>query len=244
MPILNETKAALIKRACERDFDDPEARGARAIMAMQTAFPEAMVEDFELIVSAQFGLPDPDDEHVIAAAVKTQAQALVTENLKDLPADILGKLNIEARTADDFIADTIALDEGRAIAAIRKMRERLKRPEMSPEEFLRAMEANGLLEQLRSSLPTSAQSEGSLPTSPTLPGHSSAYLRSSRAGQQLSLAVCGSWAGRRCAVGLNSWQLTRGRRILAPHRNGEPINVRSPCPLPEPRRLLHRPQGI
>ena len=47
---------------------------------MQTAFPEAMVEDFKLIGSAQFGLPDPGDEHVIAAAVKTQAQALVTEN--------------------------------------------------------------------------------------------------------------------------------------------------------------------
>ncbi|CDO38359.1 conserved hypothetical protein [Novosphingobium sp. KN65.2] len=146
VPILNETKAALIKMARERDLDDPEARGARAIRAMQTAFPEAMVEDFELIVSAQFGLPDPDDEHVIAAAVKTQAQDLVTENLKDFPAVILGKLNIEARTADDFIADTIALDEGRAIAAIREMRERLKRPQMSPEEFLRAMEANGLLE--------------------------------------------------------------------------------------------------
>ena len=62
------------------------------------------------------------------------------------PAVILGQLNIEARSADDFIADTIALEEGRAIAAIRKMRERLKRPEMSPEDFLRALEANGLLE--------------------------------------------------------------------------------------------------
>jgi hypothetical protein len=81
-PILNETKAALIKMARERDLDDPEARGVRAVKAMQTAFPEAMVEDFELIGSAQFGLPDGGDEHVIAAAVKTQAQALVTENRK------------------------------------------------------------------------------------------------------------------------------------------------------------------
>ena len=145
-PILMETKAALIKMARERDLDDPEARGERAIKAMQTAFPEAMVEDFNLIGSAQFGLPDTGDEHVIAAAVKTQAQALVTENLRDFPAVILGRLNIEARSADDFIADTIALEEGRAISAIRKMRERLKRPEMSPEDFLRALEANSLLE--------------------------------------------------------------------------------------------------
>lgn len=145
-PILTETKTALIKMIHDRGLDDPEGRGERAIKAMQTAFPDAMVEDFELIGSARFGLPDSGDEHVIAAAVKTQAQALVTENLKDFPAAILDQLNIEARSADTFIADTIALEEGRAIAAVRKMRERLKKPEMSPEDFLRALEANGLLE--------------------------------------------------------------------------------------------------
>jgi hypothetical protein len=57
---------------------------------MQTAFPEAMVEDFNLIGSAQFGLLDPGDEHVIAAAVKTQAEAIVAGNLRDFPAVILG----------------------------------------------------------------------------------------------------------------------------------------------------------
>ena len=67
-PILTETKAALIKMARERGLADPEARGVRAVKAMQTAFPEAMVEDFSLIGSAQFGLPDPGDEHVLAAA--------------------------------------------------------------------------------------------------------------------------------------------------------------------------------
>ena len=144
--ILTETRTALIKMARERDLEDAEARGERAIKAMQAAFPEAMVEDFKLLGSAQFGLPDPGDEHVIAAAVKTQAQALVTENLKDFPVEILGQLNIEARSADDFIADTVALEEGCAIAAIRKMRGRLKRPEMSPEDFLRALEANNLFE--------------------------------------------------------------------------------------------------
>lgn len=113
--------------ARERDLDDPEARGVQAVKAMQTTFPEAMVEDFKLTGGAQFGLPDPGDEHVIAAALKTQAQALVTENLKDSAA-ICGHLNIEARSPDGFIADTIALEEGGVIAAIRKMRERLKRP--------------------------------------------------------------------------------------------------------------------
>ena len=53
-------------------------------------------------------------------------------------------LKIEARTADAFIADTIALDEGKAVAAIRTLRTRLTRPEMSAEGYLRSLEAHGL----------------------------------------------------------------------------------------------------
>jgi len=90
-------------------------------------------------------LPDPNDEHVIKAAVQTQAQAIVTENIRDFPSDILAPMGIEARTADDFIADTIELDEGRAVAAIRNLRLRMQRPEMSAEAYLRSLEAHGLL---------------------------------------------------------------------------------------------------
>lgn len=70
----------------------------------------------------------------------------MTENLRDFPQAILSGFGLEARSADDFIADTIALDEGRAIAAIRQMRERLRKPELGPEELIRALEANSLVE--------------------------------------------------------------------------------------------------
>lgn len=113
---------------------------------MKAAFPEALVEDFELFQTMTYGLPDTNDEHVLAAAITTQAQALVTENLADFPKSLLGPLAIEARSADDFIADTIALEEGRAVAAINRMRLRLVRPEMSPDEMLRSFEAHGLME--------------------------------------------------------------------------------------------------
>ena len=53
---------------------------------------------------------------------------------------------VTAADADAFIADTIALDKARAVAAIRRMRERFKRPEMTPEELLLVMEAAGLIE--------------------------------------------------------------------------------------------------
>ena len=82
----------------------------------------------------------------MTGAGQYSAAIVVTDNLKDFPADILGPLNLEARSADDFIADTIALDPGRAVAAVRTMRERFKRPEKTAEVLLLDMEAEGLTE--------------------------------------------------------------------------------------------------
>lgn len=142
--IISETQSALRRIFAERNFQDHDARAARAVAAMQAAFPEALVDDQEGLEPLTFGLPDANDEHVLSAAVQTQAQAIVTDNLADFPAAILSPLNIEARTADDFIADTIALDEGKAVAAIRSMRVRLRRPEMSPQDFLKSLETHRL----------------------------------------------------------------------------------------------------
>lgn len=142
--IISETQSALRNIFAERDFQDHDARAARAVAAMQAAFPEALVDDQEGLQPLTFGLPDANDEHVLSAAVQTQAQAIVTDNLPDFPSAILSPLNIEARTADDFIADTIALDEGKAVAAIRSMRVRLRRPEMSPQDFLKSLETHRL----------------------------------------------------------------------------------------------------
>lgn len=143
--ILDETQTALGKIFSERGFRDSELRAIRSVDAMRRAFPEANVSPHSLATDLSFSLPDEKDEHVLAAAVQTQAQAIVTENIRDFPEALLAPLGIETRTADDFIADTIALDEGKAVAAIRTLRGRLKRPEMSAEDYLRSLEAHGLL---------------------------------------------------------------------------------------------------
>lgn len=104
------------------------------------------MNDFDDFLPASINLPDPDDHHVLAAALKVHAATIVTDNLRDFPERVLAPLNIEARSADDFIADTVALDTGRAVAAIRKMRERFKKPEKTAEVLLLEMEAEGLTE--------------------------------------------------------------------------------------------------
>lgn len=144
--ILDETEAAIRKILTDKGAEDADARASRARGYMQSAFEEAMVESFEAMTASCLGLPDPDDAHVVAAALKTQAAIIVTDNLRHFPSDILSALNLEARSTDAFIADTIALDPGRAVASIRVMRERLRRPEKTAEMLLLDMEASGLIE--------------------------------------------------------------------------------------------------
>jgi hypothetical protein len=89
-------------------------------------------------------LPDPNDAHVIAAAIKTRASIIVTDNVKHFPAKILGPLDLEAKTVDSFVADTIDLDIGRAVTSVGKMRKRLNRPGKTAEVLLLEMKARGL----------------------------------------------------------------------------------------------------
>lgn len=120
--VLDETERAIERMLTAKGREDAAARARRARESMSVAFEDACVSDFGQLLPACAGLPDPKDAHVLAAALKTQAAMIVTENLKDFPESVLKPLNIEARSADVFIADTIALDAARAIVALRKYR--------------------------------------------------------------------------------------------------------------------------
>ncbi|MCH8686282.1 PIN domain-containing protein [Pedomonas mirosovicensis] len=144
--VLEETERAMAGFFASKGVADPAAVAKEQRRRMETAFEDALVSDYAAFLPAADRLPDPKDAHVIAAAVKTQAAVIVTDNLRDFPAEVLAPLGLEARSADAFIADTIALEPGRAVAAIRRMRERLKRPEKTPELLLLDMEAHGLME--------------------------------------------------------------------------------------------------
>lgn len=142
--ILDETEQAITRIFARGDAETAAARANRSRRAIETAFAEASVEEYETYLPAAAILPDAGDHHVLAAALKTQAHTIVTENLRDFPAELLLPFGIEARSADDFIADTIALDIGRAVPAIRRMRAGYKRPALDAERLLLDMEARGL----------------------------------------------------------------------------------------------------
>lgn len=90
-------------------------------------------------------LPDPDDVHVLAAAIAGHADCIVTANLKDFLVERVGQFGIEVIHPDDFIVKQIDLDLFTALAAFRDMGARWRRPNATPEEFAQAMEKNGLV---------------------------------------------------------------------------------------------------
>lgn len=96
---------------------------------------DAKVYGYEDLIET-IELPDPDDRHVVAAAIKCNADAIVTFNLKDFPEEVLSKFSIEAIHPDDFVCYQIDLSSGKACSAIKRQREALKNPAMDKEVFL------------------------------------------------------------------------------------------------------------
>lgn len=144
--VLDEVERS-IRRIKAGDGDTVAAdQAARARRAMERAFPEASVDDFDAFLPVCADLPDPGDAHVVAAAMKAQAAVIVTENLKHFPRELLAPLNMDVRSSDVFLADTIALEPGRAVRAVRMMRERYAKPEMTAPHLLTRMESRGLFE--------------------------------------------------------------------------------------------------
>ncbi len=91
-------------------FKFSEQQVQRRLDAMQAAFPEAMVSFPDEMVNGIAGLPDQDDRHVVAAAILAKANSIVTENVRDFPADILSRYGLTVLTADEFFVNQYHLD--------------------------------------------------------------------------------------------------------------------------------------
>jgi hypothetical protein len=110
---------------------------------MDMAALDALVEGYEDLIPS-LSLPDENDHQVLAAAIRGEAQLIVTMNLKDFPNEILQKYEIEAQHPDEFILHLIDLAPDAVMDAAETHRQSLKNPPKSVEEFLASLEAQGL----------------------------------------------------------------------------------------------------
>jgi len=101
------------------DAGEAEFRARHLIKEMRTNFEDAEVVGWEGL-EGTYGLPDPDDEHVLAAAVVGGAGAIVTHNRKDFPR---GKMphGLEVLSPADFALSTVSLKPDLAWQAVQKI---------------------------------------------------------------------------------------------------------------------------
>jgi predicted nucleic acid-binding protein len=104
---------------------------------------DAKVVGYEWLIDS-IDLPDPNDRHVLAAAIKVGANAIVTTNLKDFPDCELSKYDVEAIHPDDFIYYQIDLSPAVTCEAIKRQRKSLKSPAKTVDEFLSILQKQQL----------------------------------------------------------------------------------------------------
>lgn len=143
--ILLETQRAISKILDKKGYQDHSERAEKSVCDMQSAFTEAMVDNYEHLYGSLPDLPDPNDAHVIAAAIKAKADVIVTENIRDFPDQLVSDFGLEIITADAFITDTMTLHMPSAISAIRCMRMRFQNPQITPELLITKYEDSGLM---------------------------------------------------------------------------------------------------
>lgn len=109
------------------------------------AFEFAMVDDYENLIEI-VKLPDEKDRHVLAVGIRTNANQIVTYNLKDFPNDYLKDFGLCAKSPDDFLVDTIDLDIKKALYAFQTMVSNYKNPKLDEFAVLDIYRKNNLVQ--------------------------------------------------------------------------------------------------
>jgi hypothetical protein len=110
---------------------------------MNHAVRDCVVTGFDYLIPT-IDLPDPDDRHVVAAAIHSGASLIVTFNLKDFPPEALRPYNLGAQHPDDFIFDLLDLHPALVCEAAANHRRSLRNPPKSADDYLDTLLAQGL----------------------------------------------------------------------------------------------------
>lgn len=143
--ILDETVRAL--RRSRPDLHSGQIQ--HLVDCMTRAFPESMTDPARISL---LGLPDPDDEHVVAVAVASSADYLLTFNVRDFPSEVVGRVTtVRVVTPDELLVVLLAEDPEVARLVVTAMAADLRNPRITPEQ---------LIEGLRTQVPRFVEAYG------------------------------------------------------------------------------------
>lgn len=115
----------------------------RTCIRMNAAVPDSLVTGYEELIES-LTLKDPDDRHVLAVAIRSNADSIVTFNQRDFDEAELKKFDLYTEHPDEFISNMITIYTPRVISAVREMRARLKNPPKTVGDFLETLQNQGL----------------------------------------------------------------------------------------------------
>lgn len=123
----------------------PPAAIVRMRALMEAHIGDVSVRGYEPLI-ATLVLPDPEDRHVLAAAIHGKASVIVTSNLKDFPIEVLAPYEITAQHPDAFVLSLLNADAEGVAMALAADRADLMNPPLSVDDYLAALERSGLPE--------------------------------------------------------------------------------------------------
>ena len=128
----------------QKDYPDITRQKAERIRDLMNAHVrDCLVTGYEDLIPS-LTLPDPDDRHVLAAAIRVGAEVIVTTNLADFPAETLEQYGIEAQHPDEFICRLLDETPAAVCGAVRQQRQGLKNPPLTVEQYRGSLEKQGL----------------------------------------------------------------------------------------------------
>lgn len=131
-------------RSVRNDYPDmTQAQVERIRDLMNAHVRDCVVTGYEWLIP-QLQLPDPNDRHVLAAAIHSGAEVIVTMNLADFPPPTLSAYGIEAQHPDKFIMHLLGVAPQLVCEAAKRQRESLKNPPLNADAYLTSLERQGI----------------------------------------------------------------------------------------------------
>ncbi|MGV0818613.1 PIN domain-containing protein [Martelella sp. AMO21009] len=124
-----------------QDLKPEDLDRTRALM--NAAVPDCLVEGYEDLIPA-LALPDEDDRHVLAAAIVTRANVIVTFNEKDFPEDAITAYRLHTKHPDDFLVDAFELAPEEFVDAVRRDFTHYGAPPLVYEDYIDSLAKAGI----------------------------------------------------------------------------------------------------
>jgi predicted nucleic acid-binding protein len=139
----DDIHAEWIRTAVRLRPDLPPENFHRVRQLMDENVRDCLVTGYQKLIPT-LALPDPDDRHVLAAAIRCNAKVIVTFNERDFPNKILAAYGIEAQHPDTFVSNLFVIERAMTLQAAKRHRASLRNPPFSSREYISKLRSQGL----------------------------------------------------------------------------------------------------